>query len=105
MILSGERSLILFPETTGARQYIRVLQLLAEHPVKRIQKAVEFCMSNSTINAQVVINKVNRLAQRRQHVEPAEPNNIKCHQIEVPKPDLSKFDQYLTVNQGEVSYG
>ena len=89
----------------GARQYIRVLQLLAEHPVKRIQKAVEFCMANSTINAQVVINKVNRLAQRRQHVEPAEPNNIKCHQIEVPKPDLTKFDKYLTVNQGEVSYG
>jgi hypothetical protein len=37
-------------------------------------------------------------------VEPPEPNNIRCHQIEVPKPDLSKFDQYLTINQGEANY-
>ena len=31
--------------TAGARQYIRVLQLLAEHPLERVQQAVEACMS------------------------------------------------------------
>lgn len=88
----------------GARQYIRVLQLLAEHPVKRVQKAVEFCTANSTINAQIIINKANRLAQKQQYIEPPEPNNIRFSQFKVPKPDLSKFDQYLTLNQGEANY-
>jgi hypothetical protein len=89
----------------GARQYIRVLQLLAEHPVKRIQKAVELCMAHSTINAQVIINKVHRLAQKHPYVELTEPNHTRCYQIQVPKPDLNKFDQYLTtVNQGEAHY-
>jgi transposase len=95
----------------AARHYIRILQLLAEHPLKRIQKAVELCLANSTINADVIINKVNRLAQHQQSVEPTE-SNINCYQIRVPKPDLSKFDQYLTVNpcpersreKGEVRY-
>jgi hypothetical protein len=31
--------------TAGARQYVRVLQLLAEHPLRRVQQAVEACKS------------------------------------------------------------
>jgi hypothetical protein len=89
----------------GARQYIRILQLLAEHPLKRIQKAVELCMADSTINAQVIVNKVHRLARKQPYLELTEPNHIHCYQIQVPKPDLNKFDQYLTtVNQGEANY-
>lgn len=87
----------------AARHYIRILQLLAEHPVKRVQKAIELCQANSTINADMIINKVNRFAQIQQPIELDQPN-ISCYQIEVPKPDLNKFDQYLTVNQGEASY-
>jgi len=89
----------------GARQYIRILQLLAEHPLKRIQRAVELCIAHSTTNAQVIINKVHRLAQKQQDVQLAEPHPAGCYQIQVPKPDLNKFDQYLTtVNQGEAHY-
>jgi transposase len=95
----------------AARHYIRILQLLAEHPLKRIQKAVELCLSNSTINADMIINKANHLAQHPPSIEHVD-SSIHCPQIEVPKPDLSKFDQYLTVNpclersqeKGEVSY-
>jgi hypothetical protein len=87
----------------GARQYIRILQLLAEHPVKRIQKGVQLCMANSIVNAEMIINRVNRLARSQQSTEPAEPD-LSCYRIQVPKPDLSRFDQYLTVNQGEASY-
>lgn len=95
----------------AARHYIRILQLLAEHPLKRIQKAVELCLANSTINADMIINKAHRLAQHQPSVEPMD-SSIHYTQIEVPRPDLSKFDQYLTVNpcpersreKGEVSY-
>ncbi|MHC4546308.1 MAG: IS21 family transposase [Planctomycetota bacterium] len=87
----------------GARQYIRILQLLAEHPVKRIQKGVQLCMANSIVNVEMIINRVNRLARSQQSTEPAEPD-LSCYRIQVPKPDLSRFDQYLTVNQGEASY-
>jgi len=87
----------------AARHYIRILQLLAEHPVKRIQKAIELCMANSTVNADMIINKAHRLAQKQLFIEPTK-SNISCYQIKVPMPDLSKFDQHLTVNQGEASY-
>lgn len=89
----------------GARQYIRILQLLAEHPLKRIQKAVELCMAHSTINTQAITNKVHRLAEKQPYVELTEPNHTHCYQIQVPKPNLNKFDQYLAaVNQGEANY-
>jgi hypothetical protein len=87
----------------AARHYIRILQLLAEHPVKRIQKAIELCLAHSTINAEMIIHKVNRLAEHPASAEPID-SNIHYPQVEVPKPDLSKFDQYLNLNQGEVSY-
>ena len=89
----------------GARQYIRILQLLAEHPLKRIQEAVELCMAGSTIHAQVIINTVHRLAQKQPYGERTEPNPTHCYQIQVPKPNLNKFDQYLTtVHAGEAHY-
>jgi hypothetical protein len=87
----------------AARHYIRILQLLAEHPVKRIQKAIELCLVHSTINAEMIIHKVNRMAENPASAEPID-SNIRYPQVEVPRPDLSKFDQYLTLNQGEVSY-
>jgi transposase len=87
----------------GAREYIRILQLLAEHPVKRIQTAIELCMANSTAAADVIVNKVIHLAKSQQYTQLPEPD-ISRYQIQVPKPDLSKFDQYLTIKQGETSY-
>ena len=86
----------------GAREYIRILQLLAEHPLKRVQQAIELCRCGSAVNAEMIINKVNRFAQSQQCVEPTDPN-IGCYQIQVPRPDLSRFDQHLTANQGEAS--
>ena len=80
----------------AARRYIRILQLLAEHPLKRIQRAVELSLANSAINADMIVNKVNRLAQRQPSIEHID-SSIRCPQIEVPRPDVNKFDQYLTL--------
>ena len=87
----------------AARHYIRILQLLAEHPVERIKKATELCLTHSTVNADVIIHKAHQLAQKQPFIQPTE-SSISCYQIKVPMPDLSKFDQHLTVNQGEASY-
>ncbi len=96
----------------GARGYIRILQLLAEHPVKKIQKAIELCLADSTVNAEMIIHKVNRMAEHPASYESID-SGIHYPQVEVPKPDLSKFDQYLTFlnpcpeqikEKGEVSY-
>jgi len=95
----------------GARHYIRILKLLAEHPVERIKKAIEFCLTNSTVNADMIIHKAHRLAQKQPLIDSTE-SSISDYQIKVPMPDLSKFDQHLTVNpclepspeKGQVDY-
>jgi len=87
----------------GARRYIRVLKLLSEHPLKRIEEAVRWNMAGSAVNVEMIINRANILAQGPGALESTDLG-ISCRQVTVPKPDLSKFDQYLTVNQGEPSY-
>ena len=54
--------------TAGARQYIRVLQLLAEHPLERVQAAVETCLRRDELHAERIGAEVRRLhGRRRRH--------------------------------------
>lgn len=48
---------------TGARQFVRVLQLLAEQPLERVQQAVEQCLPQQPLDAQRIIAVVSRLAE------------------------------------------
>jgi transposase len=107
----------------GARQYIRVLQLLAEHPLQRVRTAVEEALRQGSPEADRISTRVLRLAETavptstpQQQVTPGcqetvtpgcqetvtpgcqEPMTPLCH-YQVPRPDLSRFDQLLT--QGE----
>src|SRR5205823_5821846 len=88
----------------GARQYIRVLQLLAEHPLVRVQQAVESCLRQDQLQAERIILVVQRAAA------PSEPAPVTppCHsqgtplcQYEVPRPDLGHFDQLLSQGDSE----
>jgi len=90
--------------SAGARQYIRVLQLLAEHPLARIQQAVEQHTGTAHVHADTIINCVNRLANSHCDTPPTEQDNLSYSRIAVPAPDLSKFDQLLTPNQGATDY-
>jgi len=91
----------------GVRQYIRVLQLLAQHPAKRVQQAIEYGCSKNALHADLIIQHTHRLAQRQQpqseSLEELSQNPGIC-QIQVPKPDLNQFDQLFTDNQGETNY-
>ena len=84
--------------TAGARQYIRVLQLLAEHPLARVQQAVEACTKSEQAQAERIAAMVKRLAERDADV----PLSLgtATPKIQVPRPDLGQFDQLLQ-NGGE----
>ncbi|HYT87740.1 MAG TPA: IS21 family transposase [Gemmataceae bacterium] len=95
----------------GARQYIRVLQLLAEHPLERVQQAVTHCLPRQPLDADRIRARVARLAEAGSatatptpEVPPACPSSVTplC-QYQVPRPDLGRFDQLLS--QGEEDDG
>jgi transposase len=79
--------------TAGARQYIRVLQLLAEHPLTRVQQAVEACQKSDGAQAERIALVVQRLADKDTAV-PVSLGTATEH-IQVPRPDLGRFDELL----------
>ena len=88
--------------TAGARQYVRVLQLLAEYPVKGVQEAIVQCRGKTTVHADHIIATVRRRGNRplasanaSAAVTPA------CAVFDVPVPTLDHFDLLLSPKQGE----
>jgi transposase len=94
-----------YGDVAGARQYIRVLQLLAQHPVQRVERAIDLCGTSEAPSADRIIQKAFRLAEGE--VEPVAPlEGFDCPDpvmaVRVPTPDLSRFDELLS--QGEPIY-
>jgi len=87
--------------TAGARQYIRVLQLLAEHPLPRVQQAVEACQNADSAQAERIAAMVQRLAERDTDT-PVSLGTATQH-VQVPRPDLGRFDELL--QEGEETDG
>jgi transposase len=82
----------------GARQYARVLQLLAEHPVTRLRTAIENCLREQIDTADAVIRRTRSLAAieaagRPGPRAPSEP--VGPARVDVPLPDLGRFNQLL----------
>jgi hypothetical protein len=46
----------------GSRHYIRVLQLLAEHPQARVRQAIEYCRAKGLLDAEGIRGQTERLA-------------------------------------------
>ena len=78
----------------GARQYVRVLQLLAEHPLAVVQQAVEQALRRGEAQAERVGALARRLAQEAGGERPQQAVTPLC-QYQVPRPDLGRFDQLL----------
>lgn len=87
----------------GAREYIRVLQLLAEHPTSRVCQAIMLCRRRSTLSAQAIRHEAARLATPRKSLPDNEGGQTHTCLVQVPLPDLSKFDRLL--RQGGQSHG
>lgn len=82
----------------GTRQFIRVLQLLAEHPQSRVARAIEGCRGDHAVSAETIVQRVRTLAA----AEASGQQTIDCAsditnipQVVVPPPDLSRFNQLL----------
>jgi hypothetical protein len=82
----------------GARQFIRVLQLLGEHPQSRIERALEACRAGHAVSAEAIVGRTRALAAS----EAGRPYQIEgsyeianLPQVSVPPPDLSRFNRLL----------
>jgi transposase len=75
----------------GARHFVRVLQLLSEHAVERLQGAVETCLRRDELHAERIAAEARRAAG----VDGSTPVTSLC-QFQVPQPDLGRFDQLLS---------
>jgi hypothetical protein len=75
---------------TGARHYIRVLQLLAAHPVRRVEQAIAACGGKPDAAAI-------RAATERLAADPPTsfPGPAAALTATVPPPDLARFDRLL----------
>jgi transposase len=79
---------------TGSRHYIRVLQLLGAHPLDRVRRAVEQCLAKNLIDAEIIHSAVDSLAHREPPAPCGTPGESLSH-IQVPRPDLGRFNQLL----------
>jgi transposase len=77
--------------TSGARHYVRVLQLLTDYSLEHVHGAVETCLRRDELHAEQVAAEARRTAGRAGD----SPLTSFCH-FEVPRPDLGRFDQLLS---------
>jgi transposase len=91
----------------GTRRFVRVLQLLGEHPLARVRQAVGECRREHLIDADAVIQRTRSLAAiaaMTRESAPADPPSYAAAGIPVPLPDLSRFDQLLSGGASQNSF-
>jgi hypothetical protein len=82
--------------TTGARHFARILQLLGDHPLRRVRDALESCRDASLFSAEVVIRRTQVLAAvETTRGVPLPSEAATAPAVHVPRPDLSRFDLLL----------
>jgi hypothetical protein len=87
----------------GVRPYIRVLQRLAEHPLERVQQAVDQALAQEPVQAERIITRGGRLGQTQPVPDaaveavtsPCQSTMLSLDQYQVPRPDLGRFAQLL----------
>ena len=82
----------------GTRQFIRVLQLLGEHPQSRIERAIAACRAEHCLTAEAIVQRTRALAaaeagQALGIGQSYESANLP--RVSVPPPDLSRFNRLL----------
>jgi len=80
---------------TGARRFVRVLQLLGEHPLDRVRQAVEACRLAQLISAEAAIQRTHTLAAIESRLRGSSPSDLElaaAPRVHVPLPDLSRFN-------------
>jgi transposase len=90
---------------TGTRHYIRVLQLLAQHPLARVERAIDLCQARGAADAATIADQVQRPTQAtpllNDNALTQSDDNLSLHEtplaaVRVPPPDLSQFNRLLS---------
>jgi hypothetical protein len=90
---------------TGTRHFIRVLQLLAQHPLARVERAIVLCQARGIADAAAIADQVQRLAHATplmsdNDLSPSDnalsPHAAPLAAVRVPPPDLSQFNRLLS---------
>ncbi|QDT88789.1 Integrase core domain protein [Gimesia algae] len=94
----------------GAKQYVRVLQLLSAHPVQRVQKTIEQLRGPEGADADRIIRRVKRSTAHARNQPDFSPATLSKEElsrpevlsVQVPCPSLNHFDLFLsTSTQGD----
>jgi transposase len=82
----------------GARRFVRILQLLGEHPMSRVSRAIEACQRDHLYSAEAVIQRTLSLAAIAAADRDAATTRADetVPRVDVPLPDLSRFNQLLS---------
>jgi hypothetical protein len=83
----------------GSRRFVQVLQLLGEHPMSRVSQAIEACQRDQLCSAEAVIQRTRSLAAieaAKRGVTAAIPEASATPRVDVPLPDLSRFNELLS---------
>jgi transposase len=87
----------------GARRFVRVLQLMGEHPLDRVRRAVEACQRDHLTSAEAVIERARSFAAAESRASSSAPvvsDATGAPWVQVPLPDLSRFNQLLNSSTG-----
>ena len=71
--------------------------MLAEHPQARVQQAIESCCAKGLLDAELIRSHANHLALRHVGATDADASAALALQIQVPRADLSRFNQLLSI--------
>ena len=95
----------------GVRQYVRILQLLASHPMSRVQSAIEQLRGPDGADADRIIRRVESSAQRAREFSSDQQETSSAKRslqdeglsdevlsVHVPSPGLNHFDQFLSTS-------
>jgi hypothetical protein len=79
----------------GARQYIRVLQLLALHPIDHVESAISGCLAHDSLDARVIAEAIPRLP-RDNALSSDNALSLDLAAVTVRPPNLAQFDRLLS---------
>jgi transposase len=88
---------------SGSRQFIRVLQLLANHPLERVQRAVEMSRTSSGFDGAAILRRTPCVIEsfRETPCVPESAAPVVLGAVQVPTPNLRLFDQLLTLETND----
>ncbi len=82
----------------GSRRFVRILQLLGEHPMSRVRRAIDACRRDQLYSAEAVIQRAQSLAAIEATNRDAAASRDEAAgvpRVDVPLPDLGRFNQLL----------